>query len=174
MNNFTPFPTMDTNRLILRQLSIEDEEEVLILRSDPSVNEFLSRPKTETIEDAREFINNINEGMNQEESVYWALELKNYNKLIGTICIWNISNKDRTAEVGYELRPQFQGKGLAQEALSKIIEFGFINMKLVALEAHTHVANKRSSKLLEKFHFESKGVNSTNNEEIIYKLTNQA
>lgn len=57
--NFTPFPRLTTERLHLRRLSIQDSKEVLLLRSNEKVNEFIERPKTITIEDATHFIHKI-------------------------------------------------------------------------------------------------------------------
>src|SRR5437868_13096004 len=117
--NFTPFPNLITERLFLRQLKIEDANEIFTLRSSDEVNRFLDRPKATTIDEARQFINKINDGINKNESVYWAITFKNDSKLIGTICYWNISKENDRAEIGYELQPRYQGKGIMQEAILK-------------------------------------------------------
>lgn len=67
--------------------------------------------------------------------------------------MWNLNEEENKAEVGYELLPDFQGKGIAQEALSAVITFGFEVMKLKTIEAYTHKENLKSTKLLEKFNF---------------------
>src|SRR5688500_12404638 len=103
--NFIPFPNLTTERLILRQLEIQDENEVFALRSDKRVNEFLARPKPEVVEDARKFIEKINDQIAKNAGIYWAITLKNDNKLIGTICYWNIVKEHSRAEIGYELHP---------------------------------------------------------------------
>ena len=59
--NFTPFPGLTTERLNLRQMKIQDENEIFALRSDERVQEFLDRPKAKIIDDARKFIEKINE-----------------------------------------------------------------------------------------------------------------
>lgn len=151
--NFTPFPNLITERLILRQLNAEDAKEVFAIRSDDRVNKFIDRPKARSIDDALEFIHKINNGIVNNESIYWVITLKNSNKLIGTICFWNISKENYKAETGYELHPDFQGKGIMQEALSKVIEYGFHTLKLQTIEAYTHAENESSIKLLEKNNF---------------------
>jgi ribosomal-protein-alanine N-acetyltransferase len=73
------------------------------------------------------------------------------------------------AEIGYELLPEFQGKGIMQEAVAKIIEFCFQALKLKSLEACADMNNRPSIKLLEKFNFVKTGLSRHN--EIIYRLT---
>lgn len=148
--NFTPFPTLRTDRLILRQLKDTDENEIFAIRSDDRVNEFLNRQKANSIEDARDFIHKIDKNILKNESLYWGVALQNDNKLIGTICFWNISIDKDTAEIGYELQPPFQGKGYIQEAIEKVIQYGFENMKLVSIVAEPEEGNLKSIKILEK------------------------
>ncbi|HEY6976084.1 MAG TPA: GNAT family N-acetyltransferase [Chitinophagaceae bacterium] len=151
--NFTPFPDLITERLILRRLQTEDANEIFVLRSSDEVNRFLGRPKATTIDEARQFINKINNAINKNESVYWAITLKPGTRLIGTICCWNISKENEQAEIGYELHPEFQGKGIMQEAILKVIDFGFEQLKLKTIIAVPSCDNIRSRKLLEKINF---------------------
>jgi len=150
---FTPFPVLTTERLLLRQLTIKDENEIFALRTDDEVNRYLDRLKARTIEDARKFISKINTGIHNNEAIYWGISLKDEPKLIGTICCWNISKENNSAETGYELLPAYQGKGIMQEALAKVIEYGFDIMKLHRIEAFADADNSRSANLLLKLHF---------------------
>ncbi len=151
--NLSPFPVLITEQLVLRQVTVEDENEIFTLRSNERVNEFLDRPKANSIAEARQFINKINDGINNNKSVYWGITFKNDYRVIGTIGFWNISKEDHAAEIGYELLPQFQRKGIMQEAFSKVIEFGFETMKLQTIEAYTRADNCKSTKLLLKNNF---------------------
>ena len=117
-NTFTPFPVLKTERLTLRQLSVNDDKEIFALRSDKQVNKYLDRDPTNTIEDARKFIHKIVEVVKQNKGIYWAITLTNNDNLIGTICLFNFSNENDQAEIGYELLPAFQGQGIMQEAIS--------------------------------------------------------
>jgi ribosomal-protein-alanine N-acetyltransferase len=54
-NSFTPFPVIKTERLTLRQLSVNDDKEIFALRSDKQVNKYLDREPSNSIEDARKF-----------------------------------------------------------------------------------------------------------------------
>lgn len=167
MIKFNPFPKLETERLILRQLDIQDENEIFQLRSDGRVQEFLDRPKANTIEDAKRFIEKIIKGINGNECLYWAITMKNEKKLIGTICLWSFSLEKNSAEIGYELLPDFQGKGFMQEAIKEIVHYGFNVLKLDSIDAYTHPRNIKSIKLAERFGFVYNG--ATENE-VIYSL----
>ena len=58
---FKPFPTLKTERLLLRQLIIDDETAIFALRSDNEINKYLGRKSANTMADARNFIKNIND-----------------------------------------------------------------------------------------------------------------
>jgi len=148
-----PFPLFITDRLILRKLEMDDAGELLKLRSDESVNKYLDRPKTTTFNEAIEFINKIETGISKNESFYWAISLKDDSKLIGTICLWNLDKENSRAEVGYELLPRCQGKGLMQEALLKIIEYGFKTQGFKTIVAYPNAGNAKSIRILGKNNF---------------------
>jgi len=151
--NFTPFPYLETERLCLRQLKTKDANEIFILRTDESVNKFIKRPRAKTIDDALQHIARINNYIKNNESILWAISMKNDPKLIGTICLWNIVKEKDHAEIGYELIPQFTGQGLMQEALAKVIEYGFEKLQLKTIEAWLNENNLRSINILEKNNF---------------------
>ncbi len=146
----TTFPILITERLILRQLEIQDEEEIFFLRSDERVNKYLVAPIAQSVEEARAFINKINTSIINDEWAYWAITLKNNNKLIGTICFWNISIEENKAGIGYVLHPDFQGKGIMNEAIHKVIDYGFEKMKLRSIEAILDPGNLKSIELLKR------------------------
>jgi [ribosomal protein S5]-alanine N-acetyltransferase len=167
--NFTPFPNLTTERLILRQLAIADENELFAIRSDESVAKYLDRPIAKSIEETRQFIVRINNSISRNESIYWAITFNNDSKLIGSICLWNISEDQLTAEAGFELLPVYQGKGIMQEALPVILKYGFENMKLRSIEGEVDPGNLRSIKLMVKNGFV---YNRKLKDTVVYSLTN--
>src|SRR5207249_3737224 len=125
-----------------RQLASSDVNEIFALRSDPNVNKYLDREPGKSIDDAKTFIQTINENTQRNDSIYWAITLSNTDKLIGTICLFDFSDDNLKAEIGYELLPDFQGKGIMQEAISKVIDFGIQHIGLNSIEAYTHSKNQ--------------------------------
>ena len=170
---FTPFPILTTERLTLRQLVINDEQEIFTLRSDSEINKYLDRQISNTIDDARNFINKVNENFNKSDSLYWAITLSDKNILIGTICLFGFSDENYKCEIGYELLTNFQGQGIMKEAVEKVIDYAFNTIKVKKIEAFMHRDNLSSIKLLEKFSFRnSNEPDKTNPDLICYHLTN--
>ena len=170
---FTPFPILITERLTLRQLVVNDEQEIFTLRSDIEINKYLDRQVSNTIDDARDFINKVNENINKNDSLYWAITLSDKNILIGTICLFGFSDENYKCEIGYELLTNFQGQGIMKEAVEKVIDYAFNTIKVKKIEAFLHRDNQSSIKLLEKFSFRnSNEPDKTNPDLICYHLTN--
>jgi [ribosomal protein S5]-alanine N-acetyltransferase len=151
--NFPPFTTLTTERLLLRELRPDDAQEIFLLRSDEQVNEFVDRKKATSIDGARQFIRRIIKMQKNKEVFMWGISLKDDPKLIGTIVYWNIEAEKDKAEIGYELLPQWQGKGLMLEALLKVIEFGIKTLQIRTIVADPKPANLRSINLLDKCGF---------------------
>ena len=165
--NFTPFPVLKTERLTLRQLISGDDNEILALRCDASVNKYLDRKPCTSIDDAKIFIQTITENIKSNHSIYWAITLNGTNKLIGTICLFGFSGDNLTAEIGFELSPAHQKKGIMQEAATKSIDFGQQHIGLKSIEAYTHYENISSTRLLEKLDFKK---HSVDDDFITFKL----
>ena len=151
--NFIPFPTLTTDRLILRKANKADGNEILFLRSDPSVNKYINRPPTNNLKDAEDFMERIENGIQKGQNINWNITLKNDPKMIGSICIWNFSEDQKTGEVGYDLHPLFHGKGIMSEALKCVVKYGFQELGLEKIEAYTHRENESSKRLLENNNF---------------------
>lgn len=144
---------MSTERLLLRKLEITDADQIFSLRSNEIVNQYLGRAPANSVKDAEAFIERINFGQSNDQHFYWAICFHNEPDLMGTICLWNFSQKDNKSEIGYELLPQFQGKGIMQEALSAVVKFGFEVLQLNTIEAWTVAQNENSIKILKRNHF---------------------
>lgn len=168
--NFTPFPVLKTGRLTLRQLRSSDDQEIFALRSNDNVNKYLDRKPGKSIDDAKNFIQAITENIQRNDSIYWAIALNGTDKLIGTICLFNFSEDHSKAEIGYELLPDFQGKGIMEEAASKVIHFGFQEVGLNSIEACTHSENQSSTRLLEKLNFK-RAASAADENFALFKLT---
>ena len=151
--NFSPFPNLETGRLLLRQVTFEDENEIFFLRSDENVNRYVDRPKPNSLQDARDHIDRVNNGIANNEAIFWGITLLDNNSIIGTICLWNISKENYTAEVGFDLMPGFQGKGIMSEAFSEVARYGFDTLKIRRLVGWVHHENSKSISLLCKFNF---------------------
>ena len=148
--NITPFSELITERLLLRQLDLKDAYDIMLLRSDDVVNQYLNRQGKITIDEAKGFIEKIRNGIINNEWFYWAIVFKNTDNLIGTICFWNIDFENSIGEIGYELKLEFHGKGIMQEAFLSVVNYGIHNLKFKVITAFPRKDNIKSIKLLEK------------------------
>jgi [ribosomal protein S5]-alanine N-acetyltransferase len=150
---FHTYPDIETARLVLRRLKMSDTEAIHAIRSNTEVNTYLDRPFSISTDEAASFIQKIENLVASNEGLYWAITLKDNGALIGTICYWNIDAEKDAAEIGYELLPHFQGKGIMTEALKSVIKLGFDFLKLKNITAFPQKNNLKSYKLLKKCHF---------------------
>ncbi|HUQ66694.1 MAG TPA: GNAT family N-acetyltransferase [Flavitalea sp.] len=150
---FTPFPILTTERLTLRQLSIDDQQKIFELRSDKEINKYLDRQTSKTIEDAINFINKVNDNIKKSNSIYWVITLTRTRTFVGTICLFDFSNEKRSCEIGYELMPKYQRRGIMKEAAEKVIGYAFQTLQFQKIIAFTHKGNENSTKLLTKLNF---------------------
>lgn len=151
--NFTPFPILTTERLTLRQLSIDDKQNVFDLRSDTEINKYLNRAPSKTIDDALNFIEKINDSVKNNNSIYWVISLTNTTTFVGTICLFDFSSENNSCEIGYELITKFQKQGIMKEAAQVVIDFVFQTLKFKKIVAFTHYENQNSTNLLLKLNF---------------------
>jgi len=161
-----------TDRLVLRRLLRSDWEMLSYLRSDPDINQFVKRSSAKTKEKAFEFIDMINDSFDSSKSYYWVITVKDIDDMIGSISLHSF-NEDRTiGEVGYDLSPVFQKKGIMDESLKAVINFGFENLKLDAITAYTQWNNPSSVKLLNRngFVLNEGMVDETNEDNRIFQL----
>ena len=142
-----------TDRLILRTLTEFDSFEVLGIRSHPVINQFLHRDSPKNTFEALDFILNIQRKSANGEIFFLGIALQNNPELIGTICLWNFSGDRKTAELGYELLPEYHGKGIMSEAVTFILNYGFEDLNVSKIEAFTNKNNLNSIQLLQKFNF---------------------
>ena len=156
--NFTPFPDLKTERLLLRRMMKQHAPELFFLRSDDQVLEYIGKEPAKTLQEAEDFIAKIDLAIDTNTSIMWGLFLKtNPSILIGTICYWNIQNANYRAEIGYVLHPQYWRQGFMKEAIQKVIEYGFNEMHLHSIEALVRADNSASAAVLESTGFVKEG-----------------
>ncbi len=164
----TDFPVLHTPRLVCRELTEADGNQSLAIRNNEDINRFIGRSSTQTLQHVLGFIALRRQDWEDKKSVYWGIVLKETGCLIGTICFWNLDYAVSTAEIGYELLPAEQGKGLMKEAIDNVLAYGFEIMKLSEITACLLPANVRSLKLLENHGFIYA---ETIENEVVYKLS---
>lgn len=138
----------DTERLVFVATSMDDVALVFQSRSNPIVRKYIMQPLYTKEEEAINHIKKLISYLKEDKSISWTLIDKTLNKKIGGICLWNFSEDRKTAEVGYDLLPEYFRKGYMSEALKAVIDLGFKDLNLDRIEAYTHIENESSKKLL--------------------------
>jgi ribosomal-protein-alanine N-acetyltransferase len=151
--NFSPFPNLETERFYLRRISKEDANEIFALRSNKEIMKYVPRPLAKTKENALEHIAMIDEKIENNEGINWAITLKNDPKLIGIIGLFRIHPEHFRSEIGYMLLPGHHGKGVVTEAVKEAVKYGFSTMKLHSIEAIIDPDNFASERVLQKSGF---------------------
>jgi ribosomal-protein-alanine N-acetyltransferase len=144
------FPTLETERLILRQLRIEDSFDVFNYFSKDEVTEFYDLDSFIEQKQAEQLINNWNDRFLKSEGIRWGITRKNEDRIIGTCGFHNWSKEHFKSEIGYELAPEFWHQGIMFEALKAIIKYGFEELEINRIEAFIDPGNISSRKLLNK------------------------
>lgn len=151
--SFKPFPIIETNRLVLREITKKDAENFYRLRSNKEAMRFIDKPLAESIDEIKSFIKYIDKKRKDNDAISWGISLKDGGELIGTISFHSIEKENYRAELGYMLLPEYWHKGLISEAIPKVLNFGFNDMKLHSIAANINPNHEVSRKVLEKFKF---------------------
>lgn len=144
---------LETQRILLRDINENHVDDILRIRSNEVINRFVIRKSPKNNYDALQFILTIKERTKNKQTIYLGISLKDQSKIIGTICLWNFSEDRKTAEVGYELLPEYHRQGIMSEALKAVLDFGFNELYLQEIVAVTNKFNESSKGLLLKHHF---------------------
>ena len=152
------FLTLQTQRLILRQITIADVEDMFAYASDPQVTAYILWDTHQTIHDSYEYINNVALKLYRSGTgITWGVIAKESGKLIGT-CSLQTTTIHRRAELGYTLARNYWGRGLMTEAAKAAIAFGFHTMHLLRIQAFCAVENGASARVLEKVGMQFEGI----------------
>lgn len=121
--NINNTPQLETERVILRKFDLNDLDDVFTLYSDRTVNEFLPWFPHDSIEKTQNFLNNVLLKEYEMPIGYWyAIQLKENNRVIGFVVLHNISVETGSGDLGYALMKEYWGKGLVAECCLAVIE----------------------------------------------------
>lgn len=151
------FPVLETERLILRQLTLDDTQDLFEYFSLEEVMEYYDLEAFKSIEDAQRIIQHFNSEFEKGKGFRWALQLKSNGKVIGTCGYHNWYREHSRAEIGYELNPLFWRQAYMKEAILPILTYGFESMRLHRVDAFIDPANISSEKLLTSVNFQEEG-----------------
>jgi ribosomal-protein-alanine N-acetyltransferase len=152
--NFSTFPILTTDRLILREYTLADAAALFALRNNDGVMRYIDREKPKSVEDSEIAIQTMAKGYLDNKNIVWAITLKeDPTKMIGSIGYYRTDFANYRAEIGYMLFPDYWRRGIVSEALKKTITFGFDEIKLHSISANINPGNDASRQILLKHGF---------------------
>ena len=150
-------PTLETKRLILRELKEKDLPLMAELANDYEVSKNLSTmPYPYSLDNAKEWIVKCKEKFSKKDFIPLAICDKERDEFMGFIDI-DISVLHNHATLGYWLGRKHWGKGYMSEALRKVLEYGFKELDLYRMTAYHFHINPASGKVMQKCGMEFEG-----------------
>jgi RimJ/RimL family protein N-acetyltransferase len=144
-----------TERLRLRPHRPDDLDDLLVFHSDPEVTRYIPWP-VRTVEQTRQALAvKLDQGTVHAvgEWLVLAIEEADTGTVIGEVLLKRSDDKNRTGELGYALRRDRHGSGLASEAVRAVLDLGFGTFRLISITAAVESPNTASRRLLERFGF---------------------
>lgn len=139
-------PTIETERLILRPLTVDDSESVFEWTGDERVAEYMIYPCHKSIEITEEWLKSL---ASLENEYTWGFVRKSDNKLIGSGGIRFRTDK-KVWSFGYNLRFDCWGHGYATESAKRMIKYVIENHNAKEFIAEHAVDNPASGRVIEK------------------------
>jgi len=136
---------IETERLLLRKLSLSDADDMFEYTSNPDVTAHLSWNAHTDISQAKTFISGVIEKYNGVLTEFtYGIELKSEKKLIGALKVSNISFYNKRGEFTSILNPAYQGKGYMGEAWQGLLDFSFDTAGLNRIQSYVTADNGAS------------------------------
>ncbi len=145
------FPRLETERLILRQLRVEDFPALIQYVNNPNVTENLvNTPSPYREPDAAMRLSYVVRGFKNKTRFVFAIESKERQELIGEISLHLLDQNREQAQLAYWLAEPFWGQGIMTEAAKEALRFGFSQLKLGLIYADAYEHNPGSLKVIER------------------------
>lgn len=152
--NFTPYPVLQTERFTLRKVDISDAKYIFSLRSDQAYANATGIQRYQSMEEALSYVQRIEREIEKNQVLMWSIEMKDTRDYVGGICLWNLSEDRKQAEIGYDLLPVHRGHQYLQEVIEAVIRYAFEVMNLDRIVAEeVRVDNVKSIRVLELYGF---------------------
>ena len=147
--------TLETERLILRTWEPEDVNDLYEYAKDPRVGPIAGWASHKSIDESMLILKSCIENDNS-----WAIELKDCKKVIGMVKIHPDENRGKyyAKLINYALSPAYWGNGYMTEALKRVVDYAFDELKVDLLSVFHYPQNVRSKRVIEKCGFEYEGI----------------
>lgn len=143
-------PRLETPRLLLRAMRMDDAPDFYEYARDPEVARFTTWSAHGSMDETRGFLKFAIERGATHEHIAWGIEDKQSARFIGTIGFHAIRTMHARGELGYALARPFWNRGLMSEAARAVLDYGFHSLRLNRIEAYCLPENIGSARVMEK------------------------
>lgn len=154
---FLNFPTLMTDRLILREVRLSDAEPMFTYFSDHEVMKYYGSKPHATLEDTQAWVTRMTKRYMAQQGIRWIVTFKTTDIAVGSVSFHQFDPDYTRVEVGYDLHPDHWGTGVMREAVTAVLDYGFNEMNLHRIEATIDDDNSRSKGLLLRLGFQFEG-----------------
>ena len=139
---------IETSRLILREFSPDDDEQMFLLNSDPDVIKYTGDLPYPSVEEARNSLIQYDQ-YRKYNCGRLAMITKDSSEFLGWCGLKYVEDAKET-DLGFRLHKKYWNKGYASEAGNACLKYGFTTLDLPVIIAHAMNENKASIHVLEK------------------------
>jgi len=159
-----PLPTgaRRTPRLVLRPFHRRDADALVqaVWASLPELSRWLPWPhprygRSDALRFIRDSMGAWQDGRAHDLSIHTHTDATTH---LGNISVWPTSRREQTGEVGYWIRSDATGQGIATEAAARVLQVAFHEMALHRVVLRVAVGNRASERVAEKLGFVHEGV----------------
>lgn len=143
------FPSLHTKRLVLRPLRLEDAAALHPVFANEELMTWWSSGPHQSLTETEEYVAG---NCKEPHSPTWAITIDGNDRALGWVVL--LPRREGLCEIGYILNPDYWGKGLALEAVTRVIEHGFNDLKLRKIFADVDPDNNASAGLLKRLGFQ--------------------
>lgn len=150
------FPTLMTDRLLLRQFVDSDLHKVFEGLSDPEVIEYYG-VSYKTLESAKEQMKFFSKLETDGSGIWWAICSLDNKAFYGGVGFNNLSKEHRKAEIGCWLLKDFWRRGVMTEVMPIVCGYGFEILRLHRIEGFVETGNISCKNAMKKLDFNYEG-----------------
>lgn len=147
------FPELETERCILRAITLDDVRDMFEFMSDDKVTQYLPWETATTLEMPKGYVQRYQTMYEEQKGLVWGIINKKHQKMMGTCLLFNFKLAHHRAELGYALGSAWWRQGFMLEVTSRVVDYAFSDLGFHSLEAHIDPENVGSHGLLEKLGF---------------------
>ncbi len=152
----TKFPILESERVILRQFTDNDLENVFKGLSHPDIIKYYGI-SFKTLEATKEQMTWFADHEKNETGIWWAVCNKDDGTFMGAGGLNDLSKENKKAEIGFWLLPEHWGKGIMTETMPLIFNYAFTTIGLHRIEGFVETENIACKKALKKLQFNLEG-----------------